>query len=268
MGPHEADRGSIVFVSAFPARARDTAIITFQRFECCFGEARHSPIAAPYDPRRRSTRLLLRTLAQGSCLAFEERLLGADPTLEERYGVGTSNTVIVRYRPRERPEQVEYVKWNAFRDSEDARFVGLTLPRVLMRSPWADDGGRSDGFRFREEFRRADAREHLWGNACYAFGAVLVRAFSQNGWLADIRGVVPGQETGGLVTGLPTPSFPGEKAAIAPRSSTDATSPSSRRSSTTPATARSWLCRSGSADVTWACCSPPIYDPAATPMTS
>jgi hypothetical protein len=88
-----------------PAEATKQALAEL----CERGEVDGLLFADAYDPRRRSTRLLLRTLAQGSCLAFEERLLGADPTLEERYGVGTSNTVIVRYRPRERPEQVEYV---------------------------------------------------------------------------------------------------------------------------------------------------------------
>jgi type VI secretion system ImpC/EvpB family protein len=161
----------------------------------------------------------LRAISQVAAAAFAPFIAAANPAmlgLEDFADLQRPMDLLRSF------EQVEYVKWNAFRDSEDARFVGLTLPRVLMRSPWADDGGRSDGFRFREEFRRADAREHLWGNACYAFGAVLVRAFSQNGWLADIRGVVPGQETGGLVTGLPAPSFPEEKAGIAPRSSTDA----------------------------------------------
>jgi hypothetical protein len=63
----------------------------------------------PFDPRRRSTRLLLQTLAERSCLSFEARELGADPGLEERYGVGTSNTVIIRHRAAGRPEQLEYV---------------------------------------------------------------------------------------------------------------------------------------------------------------
>ena len=41
-----------------------------------------------FDPRRRSTRLLLQTLAAKSCLRFEARSLGADPGEEDRYGVG------------------------------------------------------------------------------------------------------------------------------------------------------------------------------------
>src|SRR5205807_1201738 len=68
-------------------------------------------------------------------------------------------------------EQLEYLKWKAFRDTEDSRFVGLVLPRVLMRLPYADDGSRADGFRFREEVTDPEGRHHLWGPAVYAFGS-------------------------------------------------------------------------------------------------
>jgi type VI secretion system ImpC/EvpB family protein len=118
-------------------------------------------------------------------------------------------------------EQPDYLKWRAFRRSEDARFVGLTLPRVLMRLPYPDGGPRADGFRFREEVVRPDRSQYLWGNAAYAFGAVLVRAFASSGWLATIRGVPPGAEGGGLVTGLPVPDFATDRAGVAPRCATD-----------------------------------------------
>jgi hypothetical protein len=62
-----------------------------------------------FDPRKRSTRLLLQTLAARSCLGFRERRLGDAPDEEERYGVGTSNTVIVRVAADGRPEAVELV---------------------------------------------------------------------------------------------------------------------------------------------------------------
>jgi hypothetical protein len=62
-----------------------------------------------FDPRKRSTRLLLQTLAEKSCLAFQERRLGDAPEDEERYGVGTSNTVIVRVLADGRPEAGELV---------------------------------------------------------------------------------------------------------------------------------------------------------------
>ena len=48
-------------------------------------------------------------------------------------------------------DQMEYFHWNNLRQEEDVRFVGLTMPRVLMRLPYEDDGTRADGFRFRED---------------------------------------------------------------------------------------------------------------------
>ena len=30
-------------------------------------------------------------------------------------------------------EQTDYLKWRSLREMEDARFLGLTMPRVLMR---------------------------------------------------------------------------------------------------------------------------------------
>ncbi|MBI4586185.1 MAG: type VI secretion system contractile sheath large subunit [Planctomycetes bacterium] len=118
-------------------------------------------------------------------------------------------------------DSAEYQKWRSFRESEDSRFVGLILPRVLMRLPYADDGSRRDGFRFREEVDGPDHSKYLWGNAAYAFGAVLIRAFIDCGWLAEIRGVKRDQEGGGLVTGLPAHSFGTDKPGIVPKSSTD-----------------------------------------------
>jgi type VI secretion system ImpC/EvpB family protein len=122
-------------------------------------------------------------------------------------------------------EHLDYLKWKAFRKSEDSRFVGLTLPHVLVRLPYVDDNARTDGFRFREEVGAFDRRNYLWGNAAYAFGAVLIRAFVDSGWLADIRGARRGELGGGVVDGLPVHSFRtdrnGSGISVTPRSSTD-----------------------------------------------
>lgn len=98
--------------------------------------------------------------------------------------------------------QPDYIKWQSFRESEDAQFVGLTIPRVLMRLPYDDDGGRRDGFRFEERVGGADADHYLWGNAAYAFGGVLVRAFGASRWFAEIRGAARPAIAGGEVVGI------------------------------------------------------------------
>ena len=62
---------------------------------------------------------------------------------------------------------------------------------------------------------------YLWGTAVYAFGAVLLETFARSGWLAEIRGVKPGGEGGGVVTGLPVHSFSTDKLGVIPKCSTD-----------------------------------------------
>jgi type VI secretion system ImpC/EvpB family protein len=126
-------------------------------------------------------------------------------------------------------EDPEYLKWKEFRKKEESRFVGLTMPRVLARLPYVDDSGRADGFRFREDVKAPGRRGYLWGNAAYAFGAVLIRAFVSTGWLADIRGApfdlrgsLRGEVGGGMVAGLPAHSFGTDRRGVAPKCSTDA----------------------------------------------
>ncbi|MFT3857864.1 MAG: type VI secretion system contractile sheath large subunit [Aquabacterium sp.] len=101
-------------------------------------------------------------------------------------------------------DTVEYAKWKSFRESEDARYVGLTLPRFLGRQPFnPKDGVTCEGFNFVEETDGTDHSRYLWVNAAYAFATRLTSAFEMYGWCAAIRGV----EGGGLVEDLPTHTF-------------------------------------------------------------
>lgn len=101
-------------------------------------------------------------------------------------------------------DTVEYAKWKSFRDSEDSRYVGLTLPRFLGRLPYnSKDGTTVEGFNYVEDVTGDDHSRYLWCNTAYAFGARLTKAFEDYGWCAAIRGV----EGGGLVEELPTHTF-------------------------------------------------------------
>jgi type VI secretion system protein ImpD len=126
--------------------------------------------------------------------------------------------------------QLEYLKWRGLQQTEDARFVGLTLPRVLMRLPHGAEGPRGGGFQFREEVEGPDRSKYLWGNAAYAFGGVLIRCYCSSSWLADIRGIRQGTdekgakyclEEGGLATGLPVHSFSTDRLGVATKCSSD-----------------------------------------------
>jgi type VI secretion system ImpC/EvpB family protein len=118
-------------------------------------------------------------------------------------------------------EQLNYLPWRRLRETEDARFIGLALPRVVLRVPYADDGTRIDGFCFREDVSGLNTDKYLWGGAAFAWGEVLMRAFAQAGWLADIRGVKRDEERGGLVARLPVCEFHTDALGVAQKGSTE-----------------------------------------------
>jgi type VI secretion system protein ImpC len=93
-----------------------------------------------------------------------------------------------------------YSRWHVLRRSETARYIGLCLPRVLMRIPYGEDNP-VEQYDYRESI--SDHAGYLWGNAAYIFATRLTDAFARYGWCASIRGV----EGGGSVEGLPFQPF-------------------------------------------------------------
>ncbi|MBP1853446.1 type VI secretion system contractile sheath large subunit [Rhizobium halophytocola] len=93
-----------------------------------------------------------------------------------------------------------YLRWLSLRNRDDARFIGLVAPRVLMRPPHeAYSRHRQDGFPFREEIgEKGDTL--LWGNGAFAFALVVIRNFLESGWFADIRGVTQDEIDGGMLS--------------------------------------------------------------------
>jgi len=100
-------------------------------------------------------------------------------------------------------ETAELTKWRSFRESEDSRYVSLTLPHVLLRLPYGPDTKPVEGFNFVENVDGKDHAKYLWGNAAYVLAQRIANAFSLYHWCAAIRGV----EGGGIVQGLPTHTF-------------------------------------------------------------
>ncbi|HMF56303.1 MAG TPA: type VI secretion system contractile sheath large subunit, partial [Pyrinomonadaceae bacterium] len=100
-------------------------------------------------------------------------------------------------------DRTEFAKWRSFRESEDSRYVGLTLPRTLARLPYGRENVPIETFNFEEDVTGRDHNKYLWSNAAYSFGTRLTEAFAKYQWCAAIRGV----EGGGLVQGLPTHTF-------------------------------------------------------------
>ena len=117
--------------------------------------------------------------------------------------------------------QTEYTRWRALRDKPDSRFVGLTLPRILMRKPYAVQNKAMGGFIFRENVGGPGKENYLWGNSCYAFASILIREFINVGWFGHIRGVPRGYLGGGLVNDLTVTEFGTDAPGVAPKLLTD-----------------------------------------------
>jgi type VI secretion system protein ImpC len=114
-------------------------------------------------------------------------------------------------------EGVEYAAWKSFRESEDSRYVALTLPRVLGRLPYGKEFTPVEEFNF-EEF--VDGKEHdkyLWVNASWAYATRITDSFAQHGWMIRSRGV----EGGGKVENLPVHTFPTDDGDIAMKCPTE-----------------------------------------------
>lgn len=98
--------------------------------------------------------------------------------------------------------QKEYIKWKSLRNRVDSRFIGLTLPRIMMRHPYRTKPGSYKGLYFYDKPISHSTSHYLWGNASYAFASVLIREFANIGWFGHIRGVPRDQLGGGLLTNL------------------------------------------------------------------
>jgi type VI secretion system protein ImpC len=115
-------------------------------------------------------------------------------------------------------DTTEYAKWKSFRASEDSRYVALACPRILMRLPYGKETKQVEGFGFEEHVGGEDHSKYLWGNAAYALGSRMTKAFALYGWCAAIRGV----EGGGLVEGLPVHNFYTDSGDVAMKCPTEA----------------------------------------------
>ena len=108
-------------------------------------------------------------------------------------------------------DSTEYAKWKSFRQSDDSRYVALTLPHILMRQPYGHDTKQIEAFNYEEAVDGRDHSKYLWGNAAFGLAARLTNSFAKFGWCASIRGV----ENGGLVEGLTAHNFRTDEGDIA-----------------------------------------------------
>ncbi|MDU1798452.1 MAG: type VI secretion system contractile sheath large subunit, partial [Pseudomonas aeruginosa] len=100
-------------------------------------------------------------------------------------------------------ESLELIKWRAFRESEDSRYVSLVLPNCRLRLPYGPETRPVEGMNYVEDVNGTDHSKYLWGNAAWVLAQRITEAFAKYGWCAAIRGA----EGGGAVEGLPAHTF-------------------------------------------------------------
>jgi type VI secretion system protein ImpC len=98
----------------------------------------------------------------------------------------------------------EYAPWKSLRESDDSRYIGLAMPRVLSRLPYGAKSNPVDEFNFEEDTGAADHSKYSWANAAYSMATNINQSFKAYGWCSQIRGI----ESGGAVEGLPCHTFP------------------------------------------------------------
>lgn len=98
----------------------------------------------------------------------------------------------------------DYAAWRSLRESEDARYIGMAMPRFLARLPYGAKTDPVDEFDFEEDTESANSSNYTWSNAAFAMATNINRSFKLYGWCSRIRGI----ESGGAVENLPVHSFP------------------------------------------------------------
>jgi type VI secretion system ImpC/EvpB family protein len=159
---------------------------------------------------------VLTSIAGVAAAAFCPFLTNASPQM-----LGLTDFSTLQQTLNHNNAMLGFEKWPVLRNHDDARFVGLVLPRVLMRRPYQADPRRVDGFCFVEDVGAAHHHRYLWGGAAFALGFVILRAFENASWPADIRGVQRGVDAGGLVRGLPVDEPGTDSAGVALKYITD-----------------------------------------------
>jgi type VI secretion system protein ImpC len=150
---------------------------------------------------------VLQGMSNVAAASFAPFISAANPTM---FGLESFNELS---KPRDLEkifESSEYIKWRGFRESDDSRFVTLTMPRVLARVPYGSKGREIEEFGFEEaeidgsgKATAMSSDKFTWMNASYALGERLTSAFSKNGWCVAVRGA----EGGGKVENLPSFTF-------------------------------------------------------------
>ena len=150
---------------------------------------------------------LLGQMAQTAAAAHAPFIAGAGPTL---MGMDSWQELA---NPRDLAKifgAPDYAAWRSLRESDDAKYLGLAMPRFLARLPYGAKTNPVEEFEFEEETGDGDSHKYAWANSAYAMAVNVNRSFKMYGWCTSIRGV----ESGGAVEGLPVHTFPSDDGGV------------------------------------------------------
>ncbi len=113
------------------------------------------------------------------------------------FGVETWDDLELKEDVEELLNLPQFGPWARFRETHGAAYIGLTLPRFLLRAPYKPRGSKSERIKFTERIGGSD--DYLWGSAAVLFARNMIRSFATSGWCQHIAGPLGG----GLIEGLP-----------------------------------------------------------------
>jgi type VI secretion system protein ImpC len=95
-------------------------------------------------------------------------------------------------------EGPRFAKWRGLRETEDSRYLGLTMPRFLLRQPYDPAENPVRTFNYRETIDGSHDN-YLWGNTSFLLAGRITDSFAKYRWCPNIIG----PQSGGAVTDLP-----------------------------------------------------------------
>ncbi len=154
-----------------------------------FGGKPYSAMVANFDfgPGPQDVKLL-QNVASVAAMAHAPFIAAAGPSF---FGIDSYEQLPGLKDLKSIFEGPQYVKWQSFRESEDARYVALTLPRFILRLPYGPETSPVKAFNYDENVAGSH-EDYLWGNTSFAFASRLTDSFAKYRWCANIIGPMGG----------------------------------------------------------------------------
>lgn len=143
---------------------------------------------------------LLREISKVAAAAHAPFITGTEPDMFDMKSFNKLNV------PRDIAtlfDSSEMARWRGFRETEDSRYVCMTLPRMMARVPYGPNFDPVKGVNYKESVVGTDDAKFCWANAAYGLAQRITYAAEQFGWTTAIRGV----EGGGMLRNLPAYTY-------------------------------------------------------------